>query len=109
MAETVKLEIFIPESHVHFLSDELAKIGVGKIGNYDHCSSMSKVSGTWRPLPGSDPYQGEIGKLEHGEECRLEMNCVRDLVPVALEVVRRVHPYETPVVNIVPLLNHLFA
>jgi hypothetical protein len=47
-------------------------------------------------------------KLEHGEECRLEMNCSRDLVPAALEVVRRVHPYETPLVNIVPLLNHLF-
>jgi hypothetical protein len=43
-----------------------------------------------------------------GEECRLEMNCARDLVPAALEVVRRVHPYETPLVNIVPLLNHLF-
>jgi hypothetical protein len=36
------------------------------------------------------------------------MNCARDLVPTALKVVRRAHPYETPVVNIVPLLNHLF-
>ena len=108
MIETVKLEIFIPELQADLLRDELAEIGVGKIGNYDHCSSLSKVSGSWRPLPGSDPYQGEIGKLEHGEECRLEMNCVRDLLPAALEVVHRVHPYETPVVNIVPLLNHLF-
>ena len=33
------------------------------------------------------------------------MNCARDLMPAALEVVRHVHPYETPVVNIVPLLN----
>ena len=108
MTETVKLEIFIPDSQAYFLRDELAKIGVGKIDNDDHCSSLSKVSGSWRPLPGSDPYRGEIGKLEHGEECRLEMNYARDLVPTALEVVRRVHPYETPLVNIVPLLNHLF-
>jgi hypothetical protein len=108
MTEVVKLEIFVPKPQVHFLRDELAKIGVGKIGTYDHCSSVSTVSGSWRPLLGSDPYQGEIGTIEHGEECRLEMNCARGLVPAALEVVRRIHPYETPVVNIVPLLNNLF-
>ena len=108
MTETVKLEIFIPESQTHFLRDELAKIGVGKIEDYNHCSSISKISGSWRSLPGSNPYQGEIGKLEHGEECRLEMSCSQNLVPAALEAVRRIHPYETPVVNIVPLLNHLF-
>jgi hypothetical protein len=108
MTETVKLEIFVPELHVNILRDELANIGVGKIGQYDHCSSVSRVNGSWRPLPGSNPFEGEIGRLEVGEECRLEMNCPRELVPEALEVVRRVHPYETPLVNIVPLLNHLF-
>ena len=106
--ETVKLEIFVPESHVLILRDALAEVGVGRIGLYDHCSSISRVAGSWRPLPGSTPYLGTVGRLETGEECRLEMNCGRDLLPVALEVVRRVDPYETALVNIFPLLNHLF-
>jgi hypothetical protein len=106
--ETVKLEIFVPESHVLVLRDALAAIGVGKIGLYDHCSSISRVAGSWRALPGSSPYLGTVGQLETGEECRLEMNCDRGRVPAALEVVRQVHPYETALVNIFPLLNHLF-
>ncbi len=106
--EVVKLEIFVPESHLEILQDELAKIGVGKIGSYDCCSSVSKVMGSWRPLDGSTPYLGEIGKIETGEEYKLEMNCATSLVAEALTVMQRLHPYETPLVNIVALLNHLY-
>ena len=41
----VKLEIFVPESHVTQVRDALAGIGVGVIGNYDHCFAVSQVQG----------------------------------------------------------------
>jgi len=38
-----KIEVFIPEELVFPLRDELARIGVGVIGNYDHCIAFSLV------------------------------------------------------------------
>jgi len=71
----VKLEIFIPEQFVKALSDELGKINVGRIGNYDHCISISAVKGYWRPLAGASPYDGEIRVLSSGMECKVKVNC----------------------------------
>ncbi|MBT7775261.1 MAG: cytochrome C biogenesis protein, partial [Anaerolineae bacterium] len=45
----VKLEIFIPQEYALQIRDELAKIGVGVIGDYDHCVAVSPVKGYFRP------------------------------------------------------------
>ena len=105
----VKIEIFVPKTYIETLRDELAKIGAGRVGNYDHCISFSPVRGYWRPLDGSEPFVGEIGKISSGSECKVEMNCARELVAEALSVIRKIHPYDEPLINVVPLVNHLFA
>lgn len=105
---TVKLEIFIPQDYSLQLRDELAKIGVGRLGNYDHCVAITPVQGYFRPLPGAEPFEGEVGKINEQMEHKLEVNCERALVDEALKVIRSVHPHEEPLVNIIPLANHLF-
>jgi hypothetical protein len=105
---TVKLEIFIPQEYSLKLRDELAKIGVGRLGNYDHCVAIYPVQGYFRPLPGAEPFEGELGKITEITEHKLEVNCERALVNEAIKVIRSVHPYEEPLVNIIPLANHLF-
>jgi hypothetical protein len=104
----VKLEIFIPQESVLTLRDELARIGVGVIGDYDHCFAATKATGYFRPLDGAKPFVGKIGEIKVVMEYKLEVNCKRDLVNDALKVVKRVHPYEEPLINIIPLANHLF-
>jgi hypothetical protein len=46
--------------------------------------------------------------LSETAEYKIEVNCKRELVNEALKVIRNVHPYEEPVVNVIPLANHLF-
>lgn len=104
----VKLEIFIPLAFVAPLLEALAGAGVGVIGKYDHCASIMPVTGQWRPLPGADPYDGAIGELQTADELKVEVNCKRERVSAALAAIRRVHPYEEPVINLIPLANHLF-
>ena len=104
----VKLEIFVPQDYAFKIRDELAKIGVGQIGDYDHCVAMYAVRGFFRPLPGSKPFEGEEGKISEVAEYKVEVNCKRELVNEALKVISTVHPYEEPLVNIIPLANHLF-
>ena len=104
----VKLEIFVPQEYALKIRDELAKIGVGRIGSYDHCLAISPVRGYYRPLPGANPFDGQIGKISETVEHKIEVNCKRELVNEAIKVIRKTHPYEEPLVNIIPLANHLF-
>ena len=104
----VKLEIFIPQEYALKIRDELAKIGVGRIGDYDHCVAMYAVRGFFRPLPGSNPFEGEEGRISEVAEYKVEVNCSREHVNEAMKVIRSVHPYEEPLVNVIPLANHLF-
>ncbi len=107
--ETVKLEIFVPDEYVPALREALAGVGVGQIGNYDHCVSITQVSGYWRPLPGARPFAGEVGQISFGTESKIEANCPVSLVKPALAAIRAAHPYDEPLINVVPLLNHLLT
>mgnify|MGYP000913127871 CR=1 FL=1 len=104
----VKIEIFIPDDCMDALAEALHGAGAGRIGNYDHCMSIINVTGTWRPLEEAKPFLGEVGKICRGSELKVEVNCAAENVPAALQAIRQVHPYEEPVINITPLLNHLF-
>ncbi|MCA1899267.1 MAG: divalent cation tolerance protein CutA [Chloroflexi bacterium] len=104
----VKLEIFVPQEYALKIRDELAKIGVGRIGNYDHCVALIPARGFFRPLPGSNPFSGEENKITETAEYKLEVNCRRELAEEAVKVVKKNHPYEEPLINVIPLANHLF-
>jgi hypothetical protein len=104
----VKLEIFVPQEYALKIRDELAKIGVGRIGNYDHCMAMYQIQGSYRPLEGANPFEGKVGEISEGMEYKIEVNCKRELVNEAIKVIKNIHPYEEPLINIFPLANHLF-
>ena len=104
----VKLEIFVQEDYAFKIRDELAKIGVGRLGDYDHCVAIYQVQGYFRPLPGANPFKGEIGKIQETVKAKIEVNCRRELVSEAIRIIKRVHSYEEPLVSVIPLANHLF-
>jgi len=104
----VKLEIFTPLEYVVPIRDALAKIGAGVIGNYDHCVALHPIQGYYRPLDGATPFEGEIGAVNEGIEYKVEVNCKRELVKDAIQSIKAIHPYEEPLINIIPLANHLF-
>lgn len=105
----VKFEIYIPAENLEELAEALYGAGVGKIGAYDHCLSITEVAGRWRPLENARPYLGESGQVFSGREIKVEANCARENAQAALQAIRRVHPYEEPVINILPMINHLFS
>ena len=47
--------------------------GAGHIGNYENCSFSSFGEGTFLPNEGSNPYKGEVGRLEKSKEIKLEL------------------------------------
>lgn len=101
----VKLEIYVPEEALDSIREALNMLGACHIGRYDSCSSVVQVAGTWRPLPGAQPYDGAVGELSRGTECKLEVVCPLNLATEAVEKVRQLHPYEEPVIHVLPLLD----
>ena len=101
--EFCKLEIFIPDPYLEALRGALQSVDAGHIGSYDCCLSYSPVTGCWRPLEGSSPYLGAVGEHSAQPELKVEVTCRRDRVDETVEAIKRVHPYEEPVINAIPL------
>ena len=100
----VKLEIFLPESHLAQLQEVLRAVDAGHIGRYDSCLSYHHVIGTWRPLAGTVPYSGTIGELSREQELKVEVTIRAERLRETIRAVKAVHPYEEPVINAIPLL-----
>lgn len=98
-----KLEIFVPVSHFPAVQKALQECDAGHIGQYDSCLSYSEVKSCWRPLPGASPYDGTIGRLSYETEYRVEAVCRAGQLDTALRAVKAAHPYEEPVINVIPL------
>ena len=103
-----KLEIFIPETHLAALQAALEAVDAGHIGSYDCCLSYSRVTGCWRPLAGAEPYLGAEGKISAEPELKVEVTLRTDRADLTVEAVKRVHPYEEPVINVIPLCRTSF-
>ena len=103
--KNVKIAVFIPEEKVSELRDAVCNAGAGVIGNYSYCSSSSKVTGTYIPNENANPYEGTQNTLEFVEEIKLEFICNIKIVKNILKIIRQIHPYEEPCIDIIPLLN----
>jgi len=102
--ELIKLAVFVPRGYEEQLMDALFRFG-GFLGNYCDCSFQSGGMGTYRPLPGAEPFLGTVGKREYAEETRLEVLLRKADLEPALAALRVSHPYEEPAYDLYPVLN----
>ena len=101
----VKIEIYIPTTHLEEMREALRSVDAGHIGYYDSAMNYSKVNSCWRTLPGASPFNGEIGKLSEAEEYKIEVHCMMENLEKTVAAIRAAHPYEEPQINAIPLLH----
>lgn len=75
------------------------------VRNYDNVIFNSHVSGYWRPLEKATPYEGTKGEISFGTECKMEFRCFLKNIEEVKRVIKSVHPYEEPIINLIPILN----
>jgi dinuclear metal center YbgI/SA1388 family protein len=99
----VKIVTFVPFSDADRVRESLASAGAGIIGNYQVCSFESAGHGTFLGSDTAKPAIGRAGVLERVAEVRIEMVCSKAALPLALETLRRFHPYEQPAIDVYDL------
>lgn len=100
----LKIEIFIPKEYVVELANELNEHGFLQEGYYDYAFSTTMTMGHWRPLEGARPFDGTIGEVTEKEEIKMEFRIKEEEREEIQRIIDRVHPYEAPVVNFIPLV-----
>jgi dinuclear metal center YbgI/SA1388 family protein len=101
----LKLAVFVPVGYEDKVRAALTDDRVGVIGRYADCSFAARGQGTFRPLEGARPFQGEVAALSRAEESRLEVLVPESQVTPALARLRAAHPYEEVAYDLYPLAN----
>ncbi|WP_026957507.1 NGG1p interacting factor 3 protein, NIF3 [Aliagarivorans taiwanensis] len=100
----IKLEFFVPESHLEATKQAVFAAGAGRIGNYDSCCWVTEGRGQFRPLAGADAFIGQQGKVEVLTEFKVELVLEAALKDAVEQALLSAHPYETPAYQFIALL-----
>ena len=101
-----KVVVYIPEQYLEILKTGINKTMTPIHRNYDYVFSWTKVRGSWRPLEGAKPYKGKINELEEAEEIQLSFTVASNDLTRTLEKIKKVHPYEEPVIDVFPVFPY---
>jgi len=100
----VKIEFYVPESHLESVKAAMFTAGAGKVGNYDCCAWQTLGQGQFRPLAGSNPYVGNANKVEILAEYKVEMVCDSLIAGKAISAMKEAHPFEEVAYSVAPIL-----
>lgn len=101
----VKIIIMVPTNYLKKVQMAVLDAGAGVIGNYTHCSTSFSGIGTFKPNTNAKPFVGLNNHFETVKEERLEILVNVCDVKKILGIIKNVHPYEEPGIDIIPLLN----
>ena len=98
-----KIETYLPMENVPAMINALRSCIANQIGNYRNCFSWYPVSSAWTSLENASPYIGTPGTISNASEMKIEFLCHENKVSEVIDVIRTNHPYEEPVINILPM------
>ena len=99
----LKIFVMCPKENTDELIEAMAEAGAGVIGNYSHNAFITPGCGNWKSEEGSNPTIGAVGKMSREPENKIEMVCPEDKLDDVVRAIKRVHPYETPAIDVVKL------
>ena len=102
-SDSCRIVVFVPGTHAEAVIDAVDSAGGARIGGYSRCSFRSSGTGFFKGRAETSPYMGSVGREEQVEEVRIETVAPGSLTPRVLDAIRRAHPYEEPVIDIISL------
>jgi len=93
----VKLIVKTPKENVDEIRQVLGDAGSGITGDYTHCSVAIDFIGTFKRKDKTD--------IVVTDGVKIEVVCEMDKAKSVIQKVKEVHPYEEPVIDIIPLIE----
>lgn len=97
--------VHVPAEHVDKLKQGLSAAGAGRIGNYSECVYEIAGTGQFKPEPGADPTDGEVGKTYRADELRIQFVANPSDKQALVDALLAHHPYEEPAFDITELAD----
>lgn len=101
----VKIEFYVPESHLEQVKGAMFQAGAGKVGAYECCAWQTLGQGQFKPVTGSSPFIGKADSLEKLAEFKVEMVCLQSLAKKVIAALKKHHPYEEVAYSVFLLLG----
>jgi hypothetical protein len=101
----MKLEVYVPQTHMDIVRSALFEAGAGHIGNYSECSYTSLGEGTFKAEKDANPFVGEMGSRHTQSEAKLEVVLPQWMLASVLRKVNEAHPYEEVAYQAISLKN----
>ena len=100
-----KFVVYVPEGFEDKIINTIDSVGAGTIGNYRKCTFLTHGTGTFEPQIGTNPFIGEIGKLEKVNEIKIETIVKQRVLKSLINGVIHAHPYEEVAYDVYKLEN----
>lgn len=105
VAERILIITTVPPEALEAVLSAIADAGGGIIGDYTHCAFTNLGDGRFKPAERAQPHIGQVGAINRVDEVRIETFCRRDVAKAVVAAIRASHPYEEPVIYLLPLLS----
>lgn len=105
MTRFFKIEVYVPLSHADAVRRAIGEAGAGIFGNYSHCSFSTRGIGRFKGNESASPVIGSCHVNESVEEEKIETQITQDKLKYVLEALKKAHPYEEMVYQIIELIN----
>jgi hypothetical protein len=103
--QNIMIVVGVPPDYADQVLDAVAQAGGAITGDYTHCSFSNPGTGTFKPGEAANPHTGEKGMLNRVTETRIETFCDITRAKAVAQAIRAAHPYEEPVIYLIPLLS----
>lgn len=108
MPEHLKVNIFVPAEYVEPMVEALNEAGMlGSDDKYDFVYNLTPIKGYFRPLAQADNFSGKKGEVSEVDEVILSFRIEKsaDHKQKLRDIIKEYHPYEVPVVELMPLID----
>ncbi len=101
----LKLVVYVPKTHVDSVLNMMHENGCGDFGEgkYQGVAFLTFGHGTWIAMKGSKPFKGRLNRREMIQEVKIETCCTSAKARHMVKVLRSIHPYEEPVIELFPM------
>ncbi len=103
--DRVQIVFTVNKSDLDPLLKAMGEAGAGVLGEYTFCSFSSEGFGRFLPGDSAQPHVGDVGEINREAEVRVETFCLRGEAKGVVSAIKAAHPYEEPVIYIIPLLS----